>query len=310
MFYQLLNSEVGEGSNTSSVAPVMWSSADNNTNFAEANQSFFLPMGSFCTNSYHLSPHYGFSSHKEIVMAPPSHDKYYIAESYNVPQLNNNGAPSEFCMMDVDALPVPSFTNAVAEGGHFIEGSIPSTQFNLKRKVEVSAFQSSQDDITSEIPKKKTRAMKHACGNKVSKKKWKTFLDGNEEEAINSSKQVSSSYSSDDDSNASQEFNAGILSDSKVAGKKTGRRGSAIDPQSLYARKRRDRINKRLRILQNLVPNGTKVDISTMLEEAVNYVKFLQTQIKLLSSDDLWMYAPIAYNGVDIGLDRKLSQNL
>jgi hypothetical protein len=36
-----------------------------------------------------------------------------------------------------------------------------------------------------------------------------------------------------------------------------------------------------------------QVDISTMLEEAVQYVKFLQLQIKLLSSDDTWMYAPI-----------------
>ncbi|KAE8649879.1 hypothetical protein Csa_012622 [Cucumis sativus] len=87
-------------------------------------------------------------------------------------------------------------------------------------------------------------------------------------------------------------------------------RGSATDPQSLYARKRRERINERLRILQKLVPNGTKVDISTMLEEAVHYVKFLQLQIKLLSSDDLWMYAPIAYNGMDIGLQQKLSSIL
>ncbi|XP_062188275.1 transcription factor RSL2-like [Phragmites australis] len=85
--------------------------------------------------------------------------------------------------------------------------------------------------------------------------------------------------------------------------KKTGTRasrGAATDPQSLYARKRRERINERLRILQNLVPNGTKVDISTMLEEAAQYVKFLQLQIKLLSSDDMWMYAPIMYNGINI----------
>ncbi|KAK9715843.1 hypothetical protein RND81_06G193200 [Saponaria officinalis] len=87
-------------------------------------------------------------------------------------------------------------------------------------------------------------------------------------------------------------------------------RGSAVDPQSLYARKRRERINERLRILQNLIPNGTKVDISTMLEEAVQYVKFLELQIKLLSSDDLWMFAPLAYNGLDIGLDSKLRSML
>ncbi|XP_061354257.1 transcription factor RSL2-like [Gastrolobium bilobum] len=105
--------------------------------------------------------------------------------------------------------------------------------------------------------------------------------------------------------NASQENSGGDISASKspAALNKRARRESATDPQSLYARKRRERINERLRILQNLVPNGTKVDISTMLEEAVHYVKFLQLQIKLLSSDDLWMYAPIAYNELDSGLN-------
>uniref|UniRef100_A0A803MS39 Uncharacterized protein n=1 Tax=Chenopodium quinoa TaxID=63459 RepID=A0A803MS39_CHEQI len=49
--------------------------------------------------------------------------------------------------------------------------------------------------------------------------------------------------------------------------------------------------------------DGIAVDISTMLEEAVQYVKFLQLQIKLLSSDEHWMYAPIAYNGMNIGLN-------
>ncbi|KAG6400346.1 hypothetical protein SASPL_137172 [Salvia splendens] len=75
-------------------------------------------------------------------------------------------------------------------------------------------------------------------------------------------------------------------------------------------RKRRERINERLKILQNLVPNGTKVDISTMLEEAVQYVKFLQLQIKLLSSDNMWMYAPLAYNGTDIGIYDQICPNL
>ncbi|XP_074301160.1 transcription factor RSL3-like, partial [Silene latifolia] len=64
-------------------------------------------------------------------------------------------------------------------------------------------------------------------------------------------------------------------------GKTRASRGSATDPQSLYARKRRERINERLKILQTLVPNGTKVDISTLLEEAMHYVKFLQLQIKV-----------------------------
>ncbi|KAK1402458.1 Transcription factor bHLH84 [Heracleum sosnowskyi] len=123
-----------------------------------------------------------------------------------------------------------------------------------------------------------------------------------------------SSCSSENDSIASDELNGVALnsSDSKELatfnsnGEMQAVRGSATDPQSLYARKRRERINEKLRTLQNLVPNGTKVDISTMLEDAVQYVKFLQLQIKLLSSDK-WMYAPISYNGTDLGLDSNLS---
>ncbi|XP_022772440.1 transcription factor bHLH84-like [Durio zibethinus] len=146
-----------------------------------------------------------------------------------------------------------------------------------------------------------------------SKKNRNSNLNGNEGESnIGSDGQSSSTFSSDND-NVSQDTNGVATSDSKASlvlnlnGKTRASRGSATDPQSLYARKRRERINERLRILQKLVPNGTKVDISTMLEEAVHYVKFLQLQIKLLSSDDLWMYAPIAYNGIDIGLDKKIS---
>ncbi|KAG4998444.1 hypothetical protein AAZX31_10G244800 [Glycine max] len=115
---------------------------------------------------------------------------------------------------------------------------------------------------------------------------------------------------SQSDSNAYLEPNGGASKDPappNLHRKSRATTGAATDPQSLYARKRRERINERLRILQNLVPNGTKVDISTMLEEAVQYVKFLQLQIKLLSSDDLWMYAPIAYNGINIGLDLSIS---
>jgi len=45
---------------------------------------------------------------------------------------------------------------------------------------------------------------------------------------------------------------------------------------------RRERISERLRTLQELVPNGTKVDLVTMLEKAISYVKFLQLQVKVL----------------------------
>ncbi|KAL5726705.1 hypothetical protein ACHQM5_009723 [Ranunculus cassubicifolius] len=60
------------------------------------------------------------------------------------------------------------------------------------------------------------------------------------------------------------------------------------DPQSIAAKNRRERISERLKVLQDLVPNGSKVDLVTMLEKAISYVKFLQLQVKVLATDEFW----------------------
>ncbi|KAK4722682.1 hypothetical protein R3W88_012915 [Solanum pinnatisectum] len=191
---------------------------------------------------------------------------------------------------------------------------VSDKEMQLKRKC---------DKIAPENPKKKSRGSQDAqkstkkkaqpkMGKKNQKKTQINNEEGEEETNNNADNQIaqsSSCCSSEDDSNASQELNGGTVS-SNTKGKSRASRGAATDPQSLYARRRRERINERLRILQNLVPNGTKVDISTMLEEAVTYVKFLQLQIKLLSSDELWMYAPLAYHGMDIGIYQKMLPHL
>ncbi|RZC45670.1 hypothetical protein C5167_038620 [Papaver somniferum] len=65
------------------------------------------------------------------------------------------------------------------------------------------------------------------------------------------------------------------------------------DPQSVAARHRRERISERIRILQRLVPGGTKMDTASMLDEAIHYVKFLKTQVQSLEK--------VATNNINTG---------
>ncbi|XP_050940763.1 bHLH transcription factor RHL1-like [Cucumis melo] len=61
------------------------------------------------------------------------------------------------------------------------------------------------------------------------------------------------------------------------------RRGQATDPHSIAERLRRERIAERMKALQELVPNANKTDKASMLDEIIDYVKFLQLQVKVLS---------------------------
>ncbi|KAK7813442.1 transcription factor une10, partial [Quercus suber] len=58
-------------------------------------------------------------------------------------------------------------------------------------------------------------------------------------------------------------------------------RAAAIHNQS--ERKRRDKINQRMKALQKLVPNSSKTDKASMLDEVIEYLKQLQAQVQMMS---------------------------
>ncbi|PKI62435.1 hypothetical protein CRG98_017241 [Punica granatum] len=71
-----------------------------------------------------------------------------------------------------------------------------------------------------------------------------------------------------------------LLEDS-VSFRVRAKRGCATHPRSIAERVRRTRISDRIRKLQELVPNMDKqTNTADMLDEAVEYVKFLQKQIQ------------------------------
>ncbi|XVE54739.1 hypothetical protein DITRI_Ditri03aG0106000 [Diplodiscus trichospermus] len=61
------------------------------------------------------------------------------------------------------------------------------------------------------------------------------------------------------------------------------RRSRAAATHNLSERRRRDRINQKMKTLQKLVPNASKTDKASMLDEVIEYLKQLQAQVQMLS---------------------------
>lgn len=62
-------------------------------------------------------------------------------------------------------------------------------------------------------------------------------------------------------------------------------RGFATHPRSIAERVRRTKISERMKKLQDLVPNmDRQTNTAEMLDEAVEYVKHLQSQVQELSN--------------------------
>ncbi|KAK8570131.1 hypothetical protein V6N13_002829 [Hibiscus sabdariffa] len=80
------------------------------------------------------------------------------------------------------------------------------------------------------------------------------------------------------------------------------RRGQATDPHSIAERLRRERIAERIRALQELVPSVNKTDRAAMLDEIVDYVKFLRLQVKVLTMSRLGGAAAVSPLVTDIPL--------
>ncbi|KAJ6796817.1 transcription factor PIF4-like isoform X1 [Iris pallida] len=80
------------------------------------------------------------------------------------------------------------------------------------------------------------------------------------------------------------------------------RKSRAAEVHNLSERRRRDRINEKMKALQELIPHCNKSDKASMLDEAIEYLKSLQLQLQIM-----WMgsgMAPMMFPGVQPYMSR------
>ncbi|WJZ90843.1 hypothetical protein VitviT2T_009960 [Vitis vinifera] len=82
----------------------------------------------------------------------------------------------------------------------------------------------------------------------------------------------------------------------QVRGSATAKRSRAAEVHNLSERRRRDRINEKMKALQELIPRCNKSDKASMLDEAIEYLKSLQLQVQMMSMG--CSMVPMMYPGV------------
>eukprot|EP01018_Ginkgo_biloba_P026084 Gb_07156 [translate_table: standard] len=75
----------------------------------------------------------------------------------------------------------------------------------------------------------------------------------------------------------------------------TAKRSRAAEVHNQSERRRRDRINEKMRALQELIPNCNKSDKASMLDEAIEYLKTLQLQVQIMSMGGGMCMPPVMF---------------
>lgn len=100
----------------------------------------------------------------------------------------------------------------------------------------------------------------------------------------------------DDSANRSEDVECEANEEAKSSRRHgSKRRSRAAEVHNQSERRRRDRINEKMRSLQELIPHCNKADKASILDEAIEYLKSLQMQVQIM-----WMttgMAPMMFPG-------------
>ncbi|KAK1410277.1 hypothetical protein QVD17_36812 [Tagetes erecta] len=83
------------------------------------------------------------------------------------------------------------------------------------------------------------------------------------------------------------------------ASRNPSKRARAAEVHNLTEKRRRSRINEKMKALQKLIPNSNKTDKASMLDEAIEYLKQLQLRVQMLTMrNGMNSYSMSVYPGV------------
>ncbi|CAK8569501.1 unnamed protein product [Lathyrus sativus] len=100
-------------------------------------------------------------------------------------------------------------------------------------------------------------------------------------------------------SSSPQNDEASELPSSKATppSRSSSKRSRAAEFHNLSEKRRRSKINEKLKALQNLIPNSNKTDKASMLDEAIEYLKQLQLQVQMLMVRNGYSLHPVSLSG-------------
>ncbi|XP_042494635.1 transcription factor SPATULA-like [Macadamia integrifolia] len=112
-------------------------------------------------------------------------------------------------------------------------------------------------------------------------------------------RKVPTDYDLDDyDCDSEEGLEAPETAAKPAAPRSSSKRSRAAEVHNLSEKRRRSRINEKMKALQNLIPNSNKTDKASMLDEAIEYLKQLQLQVQMLSMRNGLSLHPMYVPGV------------
>ncbi|CAG7898833.1 hypothetical protein BRARA_H01713 [Brassica rapa] len=111
------------------------------------------------------------------------------------------------------------------------------------------------------------------------------IAQGNSSGTRVSSSAVGASGNETDEYDCESEEGVEVVFDDELLCKSrtSSKRCRAAEVHNLSEKKRRSRINEKMKALQSLIPNSNKTDKASMLDEAIEYLKQLQLQVQMLT---------------------------